>query len=60
MKAVSYSCYEAEEYKKKLRDQIAMAALTGFLSYGNDIEAAKLARMAYFMADVMMNERIKK
>lgn len=45
---------------KTLRDEFAMAALTGMLASDMDAEDATFARASYTFADAMMLERSKK
>lgn len=42
-----------------LRDQFAMAALTGFAAMVIDTSDDRIAAMAYTLADAMMKERSK-
>lgn len=63
MSKASYTTHDAEEYRMQLRDQFAMAALTGYLaSHDNTVlrlVAMDVAKDAYRYADAMLKARNK-
>lgn len=49
--------FETAPERPTLRDQFAMAALTGLLGFGDDLDPYDAASLSYTIADAMMKER---